>query len=67
MSIIPAPHPPCRVPTSTPTSPLRLWPNLPVQDQGRVAQIIAELLRRQLSRHPPAREESRHADDIARA
>ena len=67
MSILQASRPCCRVPTSTPTSPPRPWPDLPAQDRCNVAQVIAGLLRRQLSLHRLAREESRHADDIDRA
>ncbi len=67
MSIIRTPRLRCPGPTFTPTSPPRLWPDLSVQDQTQIVQVIAGLLRRQLSLPPLKSEESRHADGVERS
>jgi hypothetical protein len=48
----------------TPTKPPRLWPNLPAATQVQLAQLLAQLLRRQPPTRSPAIEESPRDDRL---
>ena len=52
--------------TPIPASPPRLWPNLPVETQAQIAQVLAELLRR-MQANSPMIEESPRADRFERS
>jgi hypothetical protein len=49
-----------RLQTATPG----LWPNLPVETQTQIAQLMAQLMRRMQLAEDAARREITHADDI---